>query len=84
MTEPIKGPSLCHKFQARIPTLAPESEQLVHDLFTSDGALEIDFLEGKTAGPTVFPASHFKRLWRALLCERHSYPKVAGSKSYQA
>ncbi|MEO5913824.1 MAG: HNH endonuclease [Luteolibacter sp.] len=37
------------EFQANLPTLGPESEQLMHDLFTSDDSLEVDFLEGKTA-----------------------------------
>jgi len=41
------------EFQANLPTLGPESEQLVHDLFTSDDSLEIDFLESKTAEPTA-------------------------------
>jgi putative restriction endonuclease len=41
------------EFQESLPTLGPESEQLVHDLFTSDDLLEIDFLEDKTAKPTA-------------------------------
>lgn len=41
------------EFQTNLPTLGPESEQLVHDLFTSDDSLEIDFLEDKTAKPTA-------------------------------
>jgi len=39
-------------FQDNLLTLGPESEQLVHDLFTPDDSLEIDFLDGKTAVPT--------------------------------
>ncbi len=37
--------------RATFQKLGPESEQLVHDLFTSDDSLEIDFLDGKTAVP---------------------------------
>lgn len=40
------------EFQGNLQTLGPESEQLVHDLFTPDDSLEIDFLDGKTAVPT--------------------------------
>ena len=33
----------------KLPTLGPESEQLLHDLFTIDDGLEVDFLDRKTA-----------------------------------
>lgn len=33
-----------HEFQSNPATLAPESEQLLHDLFTSDNGREVDFL----------------------------------------
>jgi len=34
------------EFQERIETLAPESEEILHDLFTTDDAREVDFLGG--------------------------------------
>jgi hypothetical protein len=33
------------EFQEKIDTLGPESEQLLHDLFTSDNLKEVDFLQ---------------------------------------
>jgi predicted restriction endonuclease len=36
--------ALWSEFQEKIDALAPESEQLLHDLFTSDDRREIDFL----------------------------------------
>ncbi|MES2475207.1 MAG: HNH endonuclease [Verrucomicrobiota bacterium] len=45
------------EFQNNLSALGPESEQLVHDLFTSDNSLEIDFLESKTA-KTVTPRTY--------------------------
>jgi putative restriction endonuclease len=41
------------EYQANLPALGSESEQLVHDLFTTNDAHEIDFLEGDTAVPTT-------------------------------
>lgn len=34
-----------HEFQANLPELGTESEQLLHDLFTKDETKEVDFLE---------------------------------------
>src|SRR5580658_7809382 len=33
------------EFQGTIPTLGPESEQLLHDLYTKDDDQEVDFLQ---------------------------------------
>lgn len=33
------------RFQNQLPTLGPESEQLLHDLFTTDNDREVDFLQ---------------------------------------
>lgn len=35
-----------NEFHAHLGTLAPESEQMLHDLFTKDEDREVDFLEG--------------------------------------
>lgn len=49
---------LWNEFQGNLPTLGPESEQLLHDLFTKDETEEVDFLQRdkvrliKPSGPT--------------------------------
>lgn len=47
----LKGASqqdrdMWHEFQAHTGTLAPESEELLHDLFTKNPDQELDFLQG--------------------------------------
>jgi hypothetical protein len=37
--------AMWNEFQRDLPTLGPESEQLLHDLFTGDDTREVDFLE---------------------------------------
>ena len=38
--------AMWHEFQNHLPLLGPESEQLLHDLFTRDDDKELDFLRG--------------------------------------
>ncbi len=40
-----------NEFQSRINDLGPESEQLLHDLFTKDNNREVDFLERDKVWP---------------------------------
>lgn len=55
------------KFHAHISTLGPESEQLLHDLFTSDDNRELDFLgrdrvRVERTGEFVIPAGETERV----------------------
>src|SRR5258708_1761283 len=45
------------EFHQRLGTLAPESEEMLHDLFTRDDAKEVDFLERDRV--RVEPAQEF-------------------------
>jgi putative restriction endonuclease len=44
------------EFHAHLAELGPDSEQLLHDLFTADNAEEVDFLDGKTVRVERKPA----------------------------